>query len=142
MRRLSQCVITLVAAVALSSPSPSSAQGPPTEQRVDELLRGAYNPASSFEQLLDCHFRALTRGLELDSGQARKLREAIAQFRRRPAPPARSREWASRFALRDSSIAAVLRTRADSSRYAANAESEQRWFEAGNCNGPTVRRPD
>lgn len=140
MKRTLRCA-AIATAWALNG-AVATAQGAPSEQRIDELLRGAYNPASSFEQLLDCHFRALTRGITLDRGQERSVREAIAYFRRRPAPAARSREWTPRLAVRDSSIAATLRSRADSATYARNVASEQSWFEAGNCNGPTVRRPD
>jgi hypothetical protein len=122
-------------------PRTAEAQARPSEQRIDELLRGAYNPASSFEQLLDCHYRALTQGVRLDSERERTVRQVIAHFRRRPGPPARAPEWKVRLAARDSAILSVLPSRADSAQYARNANAEQRWFEAGNCNGPTIRRP-
>ncbi|MBX3134196.1 MAG: hypothetical protein KF689_12515 [Gemmatimonadaceae bacterium] len=113
----------------------ATAQSGLSQERIDELMRGSYRPASSPEQMQDCHFRALTRGIELDADQEARIRAVIALFRRAPNPAAGSREWTLRFAERDSSALSVLTQRADSIRYRRNAQSERAWFSAGNCNG-------
>lgn len=99
-------------------------------------LRDGYRPASSFAQLKDCHFRALTIGIDIDSTQESAFREAIEVFRDTAGPRLRSiRDWQPRFVVRDSTMLAVLRTAADSSRFRRNVKAERGWFAIGNCNG-------
>jgi hypothetical protein len=117
-----------------------SAQSTTTEARIDELLRGSYQPASSPEQMLDCHYRALTRQLRLNASQEESVKAALRVFRRAPNPAPRDAVWQLRFAIRDSSVLAVLTRPADSVTYRKNAGSERAWFAAGNCNGRTVPR--
>lgn len=134
------CAVVALACLAPSFDAPLRAQGAPSRERTDELVREGYRPAESRAQLLDCHFRALTRRIALDSAQTAEARHIIDVFRRLPSPRARSPEWTVRQAVRDSSLLSLLRQAADSSQYRRNVESERAWFQAGNCNGPSVPR--
>jgi len=138
-RRLGSRTLTFVASYLLAAGT-ISAQATTTEARIDELLRGSYQPASSPEQMLDCHYRALTLQLRLSASQEGAVRAALRDFRRAPSPAPRDAAWQLRFAVRDSSVLAVLTRPADSLTYRRNADSERAWFAAGNCNGRTAPR--
>lgn len=136
-RQFARAVFVAVLAIVLGSVE-ISAQNPPTREqreRIDELLRDSYRPARSREQMLDCHYRALSRDLVLSREQERVWRAAIDEFRKQPDPRPRTKEFARRFAVRDSVALLVLTTGADSAQYRRNAQTEQRWFQDRNCNG-------
>jgi hypothetical protein len=132
-----RALIVTAFSIAAASDEMSAQSTPTREQRerIDELLRDSYRPARSREQMLDCHYRALTRELELSDQQERVLRIAIDEFRKQPEPRPGSREFARRFAVRDSVALLVLTTSADSAQYRRNSATEERWFQARNCNG-------
>ena len=105
-------------------------------QSKDSWPRGFKAPASR-GQLAQCHYKALTRRLVVDSTQATVIRNAIevsidttggAKSRNR-------RVWDARVAVRDSVILGVLRSKADSARFVQNSRSEMDWFYSGACNG-------
>lgn len=103
---------------------------------------GSFRAPASGAQARQCHFLALTRDIEVDSGQAAAIRRAIEQFKDTTPPRARNAaEWAPRFARRDSLIRLTLRNARDSSRFESNRRTERQWFESGQCNGPQ-RRPE
>lgn len=114
----------------------SGALASPTGAQSLELPKGTYRAAESFAQLKDCHFRALSEGLRLDSLQEAGFRQAIEVFRDTSgAVPKTPRAWRPRTLVRDSTMLSLLRSPADSARFRRNSRGEQLWFEAGNCNG-------
>ena len=110
---------------------------------MERLLAGAYNPAETFEQLLQCTLRQLTQEMlpRLTADQISTFQRAIAVYADTlPSLQARRREAPERQRVRDSTIRSVLLTRVDSAQFAKNVHSRQQWWAAGNCNGKPVPR--
>lgn len=124
---LGVCTLTALCPFSLSAQGTTSA---------DRYAERAYRPAASREQMLECQFSVLTRGLILDSAQTVAVRREVLVFRGPEGAPPRARNALDSMAVaRDDAILRVLRSGADSLRYRSNARSEQQWWRSGACNG-------
>lgn len=108
---------------------------PAASQERETVPRSGYRAASSLAQMRECHVRALSEGLSLDSAQLAALRDAIAQYRDTVGPTPSRMEWVKRTQVRDSTVLTQLRTGRDSTQFRRNSRAEPQWFRAGNCNG-------
>lgn len=102
--------------------------------RSPNLPPGAFK-APTHAQLHRCYIEELTRNLHLDSTQQMQVVLIINTFHDSKPTPRNVSEWLPRVAVRDSSIRAILKTKADSETFENNLKRERQWFDSGICHG-------
>ena len=98
------------------------------------IFMGGYK-APTHAQLHRCYIEVLTHNLHLDAKQQLQVVLIINTFHDTKPTPRNVSEWLPRVAVRDSSIRAILKTKADSETFEKNLKREKPWFDNGNCHG-------